>query len=106
MITYSLNISFWNFTLLAQCLEGFFLILGVQLAILKIPICRGFMEWTQFSIFFIGVFGLFIWNRAESRADIRHMDIKLEGQRNLMNSIHDEMKDFHSKLIQIEKNRK
>lgn len=64
------------------------------------------MEWTQFSIFFIGVFGLFIWNRAESRADIRHMDIKLEGQRNLMNSIHDEMKDFHSKLIQIEKNRK
>ena len=24
------------------------------------------MEWVQFIIFFIGVFGLFIWNRAES----------------------------------------
>ena len=45
------------------------------------------MHWTQFIIFFVGVFGLFIWNRTESRADIRHMDSKLEGQRNLMNAI-------------------
>jgi hypothetical protein len=63
------------------------------------------MEWTQFIIFFLGVFGLFIWNRAESRADIRHMDTKLEGQRNLMNAIHDEMKDFHGRLVEIEKSR-
>lgn len=64
------------------------------------------MEWVQFCIFFIGVFGLFIWNRTESRADIRHMDIKLEGQRNLMNAIHDEMKDFHRQLIDIQNNKK
>ena len=61
------------------------------------------MEWTQFIIFFVGVFGLFIWNRAEGRSDARHMDAKLEGQRNLMNAIHDEIKDFHGRLIDIEK---
>jgi cell division protein FtsB len=71
------------------------------------------MEWVQFIIFFIGVFGLFIWNRAEGRADARHMDAKLEGQRNLMNAIHQEiktiqleMKDFHNRLCLIEERRK
>jgi hypothetical protein len=61
------------------------------------------MEWVQFIIFFIGVFGLFLWNRAEGRADNRHMDAKLEGQRNLMNAIHDEMKDFHKQLLEIQR---
>ena len=61
------------------------------------------MEWTQFIIFFVGVFGLFIWNRAEGRADSRHMDSKLEGQRNLMNAIHAEIKDFHGRLLDVEK---
>ncbi len=72
------------------------------------------MDWTQFSIFFIGVFGLFIWNRTESRNDIRHMDTKLEANRELVRSIHDEskamisaiqieIKDFHYKLLEIEK---
>lgn len=61
------------------------------------------MELTQFVIFFIGVFGLFVWNRSESRQDIRHMDAKLEAQRNLINAIHHEMKDFHHRLIDIEK---
>ena len=60
------------------------------------------MEWTQFVLFFIGVGGLFIWNRAEGRSDARHMDIKLEGQRNLITAIHDEMKDFHQRLVAIE----
>lgn len=71
------------------------------------------MEWVQFIIFFISVFGLFIWNRAEGRSDNRHMDNKLEGQRNLMNAISDTMKaiqdeqrDFHHRLLEIEKNRK
>ena len=63
------------------------------------------MDWTQFVIFFLGVFGLFIWNRAEGRSDARHMDAKLEGQRNLMNAIHDEIKDFHGRLIDMEKRR-
>jgi hypothetical protein len=64
------------------------------------------MEWVQFVIFLVGIFGLFIWNRAEARSDARHMDAKLEGQRNLINAIHDEMKDFHGRLCAIEeKNR-
>jgi hypothetical protein len=75
------------------------------------------MEWTQFVIFFIGVFGLFIWNRTESRNDIRHMDQKLEANRELVREIHNEsktiltaiqseMKDFHYKLLDIERNKK
>jgi hypothetical protein len=68
------------------------------------------MEWVQFIIFFIGVFGLFIWNRAESRTDNRHMDSKLESHKNLvaamLQAIQDEMKDFHEKLIRIEERRK
>lgn len=81
------------------------------------------MDWTQFIIFFISVFGLFIWNRTESRNDIRHMDSKLEANRELVREIHleskqihfdskqmiiaiqTEMKDFHNKLLEIEKKR-
>lgn len=75
------------------------------------------MEWVQFIIFFIGVFGLFIWNRTESRADNRHMDSKLDANRNLILAVHketealistikDDMKDFHYKLLEIERARK
>ena len=64
------------------------------------------MDWIQFIIFFIGVFSLFIWNRTESRADIRHMDIKLDANRDLINAIHQEMKDFHYRLYEIEKGRR
>lgn len=57
------------------------------------------MEWVQFIIFFIGVFGLWLWNRAESRADFRHNDAKLESHRKEINEllrvISDDMKDFH-----------
>ena len=52
------------------------------------------------------VIPLFLWNRAESRADIRHMDAKLESNRQLVSAIHLEMRDFHSKLCDIEKGRK
>ncbi len=60
----------------------------------------------------ITIAGLFIWNRTESRADIRHMDNKLDSMRNLIdairgetNAMHLEMKDFHNRLCEIEKNR-
>lgn len=56
------------------------------------------MDWLQFIIFCAGLFGLFFWNRSESRADIRNMDAKLESTRELVRAIHDEMKDFHSRL--------
>ena len=75
------------------------------------------MEWTQFIIFFVGVFGLFIWNRKESRADIRHMDTRLDAIRELTYAVREEgrvfrmewmeeSKDFHNRLCEIEKKRK
>lgn len=68
------------------------------------------MEWVQFSIFFIGVFGLFIWNRTESRSDARHMDTQLRANSELIrevhNQIHAEMKDFHGRLCAIEEKNK
>ena len=65
----------------------------------------------------ITIAGLFIWNRSESMNDWRHMDNKLEAIRNMIHeihketdknikAIHDEMKDFHNRLIQIEKDKK
>ena len=56
------------------------------------------MDWLQFSIFVASIMGLFFWNRSEGRADIRHMDAKLESTRELVRAIHDEIKDFHLKL--------
>lgn len=64
------------------------------------------MAWTQFIIFFIGVFSLFIWNRTEGRNDIRHMDNKIDAIRELTYAIHLEMKEFHNRLAAIEKERK
>jgi len=51
-------------------------------------------------------FGLFIWNRTESRADMRHMDIKLESTRDLVRAIYEEMKDFDNRLCRIEEKNK
>lgn len=52
------------------------------------------MDWIQFSTIFITFVGLFIWNKTESRNDIRHMDAKLESNRNLSMQIHKENKDL------------
>ena len=50
---------------------------------------------------------LFLWNRSESRADIRHMDAKLESTRELVRAIYEESKSFHARLCAIEeRNRK
>jgi hypothetical protein len=64
------------------------------------------MEWTQFIIMFLGMLGLFAWNRAESRSDTRHMDNKLDAMRELTYAIHSEMKDFHNRLCAIEERNK
>jgi hypothetical protein len=72
------------------------------------------MEWVQFIIFFLGVFGLFLWNRTESRTDMRRMDDILKAQRDLIweirveginfnHAIQNEMKDFHQQLLEIQK---
>ena len=71
------------------------------------------MEWVQFIIFFMGVFGLFICNRAEARSDARHMDTQVKSNRDLIFEIHKEnsvllqairedIKDFHGRLCIIE----
>lgn len=54
----------------------------------------------------VTIAGLFIWNRSESRNDIRHMDNKLEAIRELSREIHLEMKDFHNRMVEIERSRK
>jgi type II secretory pathway component PulM len=59
----------------------------------------------EFIILLVTVAGLFIWNRAEARADIRHMDTKLDSIRELTNAIHLEMRDFHNRLYELEKKR-
>lgn len=52
---------------------------------------------------------LFLWNRAESRADIRHMDNRLESNRLennlLIKEIREDIKDFHGRLCSIEERR-
>jgi hypothetical protein len=68
------------------------------------------MDWIQFAIMFVTFVGLFIWNRTESRNDIRHMDSKLESFRAecslLVRAIQEEMKDFHGRLCAIEERNK
>jgi hypothetical protein len=64
------------------------------------------MEWTQFIIFFIGVFGLWIWNRAESRADARHMENMIRANRDVIDAIREDIKDFHGRLCSIEERNK
>ena len=60
----------------------------------------------------VTIAGLFVWNRAEGRADARHMDVKLDSMRSLIDAIREqtqgiqmEMKDFHARLLEIEKKR-
>lgn len=68
------------------------------------------MEWTQFIIMFLGMVGLFAWNRAEARADYRHMDNRIETMRtetlSLIEAIKQEMKDFHGRLCEIEERKR
>ena len=64
------------------------------------------MEWAQFVILIIAFVGLFTWNRSESRADIRHMDTKLDATRELIRAIHEEVKDIHLRKSEVERRSK
>ena len=59
------------------------------------------MDWGSL-ITLVGIFmanaGLICWFRSESREDWRHMD-------NQVKAIHQEIKDFHSRLCAIEERR-
>lgn len=67
-------------------------------------------SWMQISALFLANAGLIVWFRAESRSDWRHMDAKMESFRAetgiLIRAIQEEIKDFHRKLIEIEKDKK
>jgi hypothetical protein len=63
------------------------------------------MDIISLILILLTIAGLFIWNRAEGRQDIRHMDNKMDAIRELSREIHNEMKDFHYRLIEIERNR-
>ena len=59
----------------------------------------------QLVILIIALFGIFtanasliLWFRSESREDWRHSD-------NLIKAIHEEIKDFHTKLLRIDNER-
>jgi hypothetical protein len=72
------------------------------------------MDWTQPAALFLAnlaiVLPLWIWNRAENRADMRHVDSQLDSIRELVRAIHQEntemMKDFHGRLCTIEERNK
>lgn len=57
------------------------------------------MDWMQFATFFIGIIGLFFWNRSESRQDMRQM-------LNMIDAMQKEIKDFHGRLCAIEERNK
>lgn len=67
-------------------------------------------SWLQVGALFLANAGLILWFRSESRADWRLMDSKMESFRAengiLIRAIQEEMKDFHSKLIKIEMERR
>lgn len=60
------------------------------------------MDWSQVISLFLANAALIAWFRAESRADWRHMDNKLDAS---IRAIHEEVKDFHNRLCRIEENR-
>ena len=61
------------------------------------------MNWLQILTMLVTNIGfvtvLFLWNRSESRADMRRCE-------DLITSIHAEIKDFHARLCVIEENKK
>lgn len=68
------------------------------------------MDWTQFIVMFLGMVGLFAWNRAEVNSDRREASYSREEDRkeiiNLIKSIETEIKDFHGRLCAIEERNK
>lgn len=64
------------------------------------------MEWTQFSIFFLGVFGLWLLQRTESNSDRRQAQAETSAARteilSVIRAIQEEIKDFHGRLCALE----
>lgn len=60
--------------------------------------------WEQVLALILGnaavILPLFIWIRTESRADSRHLDTKLDSNRELIREVHSESIKLHYSLIQ------
>ena len=64
------------------------------------------MEWLQLLIISVEIGALWLWQRSESREEFRNTQRILESQRDLIDQIRLDMKDFHYRLLEIERNRK
>lgn len=67
------------------------------------------MEWIQVFTIIASIIGLFLWTRAEANSDRRETQAILREDRkyflNIITEIKDEMKDFHYRLLEIERNK-
>ncbi len=75
------------------------------------------MDWLQFGILLVSIWGMFSWiradialNRSELGSDRRDLLAQIESSarenRELINAIREDIKDFHGRLCAIESNRK
>lgn len=68
------------------------------------------MDWTQFTIFFLGnsvfTLTLWLWNRSEANSDRREAASDRREIHEILRELKDEMKDFHYRLLEIERARK
>lgn len=61
------------------------------------------MDWTQVLVILGSNMILFLWSRAESRADHRTLEVWVKST---LEGMQIEMKDFHGRLCAIEERRK
>ena len=68
------------------------------------------MDWTQFALFILSMGGMFLWQRTETRNDLRELRTEAAADRRdilqLIRGIQEEIKDFHGKLCAIEERNK
>lgn len=68
------------------------------------------MDWTQVLTILGGNIALFLWATRQARSDFLYLDRKIEDHRKemtqLIREIHEEMKDFHNRLCNIEERNK
>jgi hypothetical protein len=68
------------------------------------------MEWTQVLTILGGNIGLILWSTRQARADFLHLDKKLDEHRKetnqIIRAIQEEIRDFHTRLCEIDKNKK
>lgn len=68
------------------------------------------MEWPQVLTILAGNIGMFLWATRQVRSDFLHLDKKMDEHRKetnqIVKSIQEEIKDFHNKILEIEREKK